>query len=75
MAKANGTCSEGRDIDPTISLQNFRKVTTEDSSFVTYSNDRRNTPIPVFVLKDTTILVNVAAIHYNPKYWKDPRPE
>ncbi|KAG8819652.1 hypothetical protein FRC19_009628 [Serendipita sp. 401] len=56
----------------------FPKLAAEDSTFVTYSNDGDNTPILITIPKDTTILIDIAAIHRNPKYWKEPnefRPE
>ncbi|KAG8778193.1 hypothetical protein FRC15_010928, partial [Serendipita sp. 397] len=56
----------------------YPKYAAEDSTFVTYSNDGKNTPIPVFVPKGKHILIDIMGLHYNPKYWKDPhefRPE
>ncbi|KAG8859980.1 hypothetical protein FRC20_011711 [Serendipita sp. 405] len=60
------------------SVASYPKYAAEDSTFVTYSNDGKNTPIPVFVPKGELIVIDVMALHYNPKYWKDPhefRPE
>ncbi|KAG8805953.1 hypothetical protein FRC17_005254 [Serendipita sp. 399] len=53
-------------------VPDYPKVATEDCTFVTYSNDGKNTPISVSVPKGTKVLIDVAAIHFNPKYWKDP---
>ncbi|KAG8779245.1 hypothetical protein FRC15_010281 [Serendipita sp. 397] len=56
----------------------YPKHAAEDYNVVTYSNDGKNTPIPVSIPKGTHILINIAGLHYNPKYWKDPhdfRPE
>ncbi|KAG8823415.1 hypothetical protein FRC17_009344 [Serendipita sp. 399] len=50
----------------------FPKTAAEDTRVVTYSNDGKNTQITVPIPKDTTILIDIAAIHRNPKYWKDP---
>ncbi|KAG8807815.1 hypothetical protein FRC17_004255 [Serendipita sp. 399] len=50
----------------------YPKYAAEDMSFVTYSNDGKNTPITVVVPKDQHILIDIPGLHYNPRYWKDP---
>ncbi|KAG8824703.1 hypothetical protein FRC17_009034 [Serendipita sp. 399] len=47
-------------------LPAYPKYAAEDTSFVTYSNDGRDTPITVVVPKGQQILIDIPGLHYNP---------
>ncbi|KAG8807273.1 hypothetical protein FRC17_004539 [Serendipita sp. 399] len=50
----------------------YPKYAAEDYTVVTYSNDGQNTPRTVTIPKGARIMINIAGLHYNPKYWTDP---
>lgn len=60
---------------PILSLWRY---SGHDTVLTTFSTDGRNTPITFPVPQGTKIMVSIAGLHYNPKYWDQPelfRPE
>ncbi|KAF5322275.1 hypothetical protein D9619_001909 [Psilocybe cf. subviscida] len=46
------------------------KITIEDTSLTTQNANGKSVTIPV--PKGTDLTIDTAALHYNPRYWKDP---
>lgn len=53
-------------------LSRVPKCGVNDKVFTTSSTDGKNTPISIPVPAGVDIMVNIAGLHYNPKYWDEP---
>lgn len=56
----------------------FPKYAVNDTVITTSSTDGKNTSINIPVPAGTNLMINIAGLHYNPKYWDKPeqfRPE